>query len=74
MDEMREFKFTVLVKAANRKEAERVMGERILFDEDYGFPYEIRVAGTVHNPSGNVPFEERRSNDHEDKHLGDRDL
>lgn len=57
-EEMREFKFTVKVKAATREQANRVMGERILFDEDYGFPYELWVDGTVHNPSRDNPKEQ----------------
>lgn len=47
---MNEFKFTVKVKCETRQEAERVMGERIFTDADYGFPYEIWVDGAVNDP------------------------
>jgi hypothetical protein len=46
----REFKFTVRVKAMTRQQAERVMGERIFTDADYGFPYEIWVMGAANDP------------------------
>ena len=51
------FTYTVKVKAASRAEAERVMGERIMFDADYGFPYELWVAGTVNGPYRDNPKE-----------------
>lgn len=54
---MSEYKFTVRVTASTRKEAERVMSERILHDEDYGFPYAIHIDGTANDPAtnGNTP-------------------
>lgn len=55
---MNEYKFTVKVRAETREQAARVMGERILFDEDYGFPYELWVDGTVNDPSRDTPVED----------------
>lgn len=43
--DMDEYVFTVVVSAHSREEAIRVIGERICFDEDYGFEYEIDYAG-----------------------------
>lgn len=57
-DEVHDYTFTVKVKARSFAEANRVMGERILFDEDYGFPYEIWVEGTVHDHFGDNPREQ----------------
>jgi hypothetical protein len=50
---MPEFKYTVKVKAADRKEAERVLAERLYHDEDYGFDYEVWVEGVVNDPGTN---------------------
>lgn len=38
---MPEFRFIVTVWCDNREQADRVMTERILHDEDYGFDYDI---------------------------------
>ena len=38
---MKTFEFTVTVEASTYDEALRVMQERILHDEDYGFDYSI---------------------------------
>lgn len=38
---MKDFTFAVVITADTREQAEQVMQERILFDEDYGFPYTI---------------------------------
>lgn len=36
-----EFKYTVTVWANSKEEATKVMQERICFEEDYGFEYEL---------------------------------
>ena len=38
---MHEYKFIVTVDAETKEQADRVMQERIGFDEDYGFDYSI---------------------------------
>lgn len=38
---MKEYTFTVTVRGCTGEQAQRVMAERILHDEDYGFDYEI---------------------------------
>ncbi len=35
------YRYTVVVTAATRDEADQVMGGRLGYDEDYGFDYEI---------------------------------
>lgn len=44
------FRFTVAVAAASQDEADRVIDERLSFDEDYGFSYELdwRFEGETH--------------------------
>lgn len=41
---MKTYIFTVVVEAENEEQATEVMQERIYFEEDYGFPYEINYA------------------------------
>lgn len=43
-------KFMVLVQidCATIEQAEQVIGERLGFDEDLGFPYTIQQVGVVH--------------------------
>ena len=38
---MREFAFTVTVRCESEEGAAQVMAERIGYDEDYGFDYQI---------------------------------
>jgi hypothetical protein len=38
---MEEYTFTVTIKANSQEDAQQVMDERMGFDEDYDFPYEI---------------------------------
>ena len=35
------YNFSVDIDADSKEEAERVMNERLLHDEDYGFPYSV---------------------------------
>lgn len=41
---MQDYHYTVVVTAGSREEADTVIRERVFFDEDYGFPYEIAVS------------------------------
>ena len=41
---MNTYDYTVKVQAASRNEADQVMGERLAFDEDYGFFYTVEWA------------------------------
>lgn len=38
---MADFRYTVTVSAATEDEADQVIAERIGYDEDYGFNYQI---------------------------------
>lgn len=38
---MTKYEATVLVECASPEEAEVVLNERLLHDEDYGFPYTV---------------------------------
>jgi hypothetical protein len=38
---MEKYRFLVTVVAETHDQAVEVMAERILYDEDYGFPYEV---------------------------------
>lgn len=42
---MADFTYTVIVTANSKDEADQVMMERILFEEDYGFDYTINYEG-----------------------------
>lgn len=41
MPQQKVYQYVVTVTCASRAQADRVMTERIMHDEDYGFPYEI---------------------------------
>lgn len=38
---LKEFKATVYIDAKTKEKAEQVLGERLGYDEDYGFPYQV---------------------------------
>jgi len=49
---MSEFIYTVVVDAENKEQADKVMRERLDYDEDYGETYKIRYsANWQRNPS-----------------------
>lgn len=48
---MDEHKYVVVITAASRQEADRVMAERLGYDEDYGFSYRIPPWEELHEPS-----------------------
>jgi hypothetical protein len=56
-----DYTYTVTVEADSPEQAERVMMERVLFEEDYGFPYTISYKGPgsgfyyVHVNDGGFP-------------------
>lgn len=42
------FTYTVIIRCATATDADQVMAERLGYDEDYGFPYQIMsVARTI---------------------------
>jgi hypothetical protein len=40
---MSEFTYTVVVTAENKEQADDVMIQRINYDDDYGFDYQVEV-------------------------------
>ena len=44
---MKEFRFVVTVQAETEDQAKQVMDERVYYDEDYGFDYQINWIGPV---------------------------
>jgi hypothetical protein len=53
-----EYRFVVIVKCETWEQAQQVIQERIYFDEDYGFDYEVDIVTPVDPCAGRREPEE----------------